>query len=195
MNHAVCPYCRAPLGEDSTNCPVCGTPHHADCFEENGGCTVFGCSAAPPTEPKVSIDVRELHIPHPSSPSSINHAPPPPPTPGTSPLLTPPLFSSLGYGVAGSAATPVASSRMPELDLLNPDGELSARSRTAFLVLGALFGWTGAHSFYAGWTKKGLVQLGITVFSLGLAGIMVWIWAIIDICTISSDSEGIPFRT
>jgi hypothetical protein len=25
-------------------CPVCQTPHHAGCAEENGRCTVFGCN-------------------------------------------------------------------------------------------------------------------------------------------------------
>ena len=28
-------------------CPECGIPHHAECWEENGGCTTFGCRAAP----------------------------------------------------------------------------------------------------------------------------------------------------
>ena len=57
-----------------------------------------------------------------------------------------------------------------------------------------LLGAFGAHSFYAGSTKKGLLQLGITVLTLGMAGVMVWIWAVIDICTISTDNDGIPFR-
>ena len=36
-------------------CPGCGTPHHHDCWEENQGCTVFGCSHAPKDEPKTTI--------------------------------------------------------------------------------------------------------------------------------------------
>jgi hypothetical protein len=48
---------------DETNvllCPGCATPHHADCFAENGGCTVFGCSAAPPEEPKLRLTGSEI---------------------------------------------------------------------------------------------------------------------------------------
>lgn len=52
-----CPYCRAEIfPTDRTRvCPACHTPHHADCWEENKGCTVFGCSMAPPDEEKISL--------------------------------------------------------------------------------------------------------------------------------------------
>ncbi len=44
-----CPYCRFPIkaGEAVTVCPECGVPHHADCWQENGGCTTYGCRQAP----------------------------------------------------------------------------------------------------------------------------------------------------
>jgi Prokaryotic RING finger family 1 len=51
---AVCPYCRTEV-DNSVRCPICTTPHHPECWEENGGCTVFGCSEAPPDEPKISL--------------------------------------------------------------------------------------------------------------------------------------------
>jgi TM2 domain-containing membrane protein YozV len=196
MNDPVCPYCRAPLDEPAaslTVCPVCGTPHHADCFEENGGCTVFGCSAAPPAEPKLSIAEPELHAPAAPATPAISHALPPPPL-STAPVLTAPLFSSAGYGVSAPIATSAVHT-IREPDLLGLDTDSTARSRTAFLVLGALLGWAGAHSFYAGSTKKGLIQLGITLLTLGIAGLMVWMWAIIDICTITTDNDGVPFKT
>jgi len=196
MNDAVCPYCRGQLNEATaslTICLACGTPHHADCFEENAGCTVFGCSAAPPAEPKLSIGAVELHSPAPSQAPAANPVPPPPPPPGAV-VVAPPLFGSTGYATSAPVAMRVAS-QTREIDLLNPDFEASAKNRTTFIVLGALLGWTGAHSFYAGSIKKGVVQLCITVFTLGMAGMMVWIWAIIDICTISNDGHGIPFRS
>jgi hypothetical protein len=45
----VCPYCRFPIkaGEPVQICPSCGEPHHLDCWQENGGCTVYGCRASP----------------------------------------------------------------------------------------------------------------------------------------------------
>lgn len=41
-----CPYCKTPLkeGDDVVLCPSCQILHHADCWEENKGCSTFGCS-------------------------------------------------------------------------------------------------------------------------------------------------------
>lgn len=56
-----CPYCREAIaGFDSTLCPTCGTPHHSDCYSENGGCTVFGCDQAPGDETKITLGARDL---------------------------------------------------------------------------------------------------------------------------------------
>ena len=62
MTAEVCPYCRGPLlaEEPVTECEGCGTRHHADCFEENGGCTIFGCTKAPVDEPKMTISAPDL---------------------------------------------------------------------------------------------------------------------------------------
>ena len=41
-----CPYCQAPIkpGVNVVLCPVCGMPHHSECWAENGhSCTTFGC--------------------------------------------------------------------------------------------------------------------------------------------------------
>jgi hypothetical protein len=40
-----CPYCRAAIGDlDAVaRCERCATPYHPTCFEENGGCAVYGC--------------------------------------------------------------------------------------------------------------------------------------------------------
>lgn len=42
----VCPFCKTEIKEgDSVKvCPACGIPHHEGCWEENKGCTTFGCS-------------------------------------------------------------------------------------------------------------------------------------------------------
>jgi hypothetical protein len=44
-----CPYCQTPIqsGEPVVLCHLCGMPHHTDCWQENGGCTTFGCGGAP----------------------------------------------------------------------------------------------------------------------------------------------------
>ena len=62
MSGASCPYCRAAFEADDTivACSGCQTEHHADCLQENGGCTVFGCSQAPAEEPKISVSDQDL---------------------------------------------------------------------------------------------------------------------------------------
>ena len=41
----ICPYCKTEIkeGEEVKVCPECGIPHHSACWEENKGCTTFGC--------------------------------------------------------------------------------------------------------------------------------------------------------
>lgn len=42
----MCPFCRTEIREEDAVavCPACGIAHHKGCWEENGGCTTFGCS-------------------------------------------------------------------------------------------------------------------------------------------------------
>jgi len=44
-----CPYCRFTFkrGTALLRCPACSAAHHDDCWTDNGGCAVVGCSAAP----------------------------------------------------------------------------------------------------------------------------------------------------
>ena len=46
-NHVgkTCPYCKTEIkeGEEVKYCSSCGIPHHLACWEENKGCTTFGC--------------------------------------------------------------------------------------------------------------------------------------------------------
>ncbi len=69
------------------------------------------------------------------------------------------------------------------------------KSRIGYILLGIFFGSFGVHSFYAGYTKKGVIQLLITILSFGLLSLVSFIWAIVDICTVNQDSQGIPFES
>ena len=42
----ICPFCKTEITEADTVkvCPACGIPHHEGCWNENHGCTTFGCS-------------------------------------------------------------------------------------------------------------------------------------------------------
>jgi hypothetical protein len=44
----VCPYCQSPIkrGVAVVTCPKCNIPHHQECWNENHGCTTYGCQNA-----------------------------------------------------------------------------------------------------------------------------------------------------
>jgi TM2 domain-containing membrane protein YozV len=199
MSDTVCPYCRGPvLAEDvPVVCNGCGAPHHSDCYEENGGCTVFGCACAPPEEPKVSVSTPDLVSATAATavaapPVVSRTAPPPPPGVNQARVTTLADLEHIANRVVpsmfGSFEEPVPEPAEEEIPT-------DPKSRVSYMVLGALLGAFGAHNFYAGYYKKAWLQLAITVLSVGFAGIMSWIWAVIDICTIDRDSHGVLFTS
>ena len=56
---AVCSICLSPIAEtDSrTACPSCNAEYHSECWTENGGCAVYGCSQAPAVESRRAIEI------------------------------------------------------------------------------------------------------------------------------------------
>ncbi|HEU5413599.1 MAG TPA: NINE protein [Candidatus Angelobacter sp.] len=201
MTPAVCPYCRCPVDvaeREQTVCAGCGTPHHSDCYAENGGCTVFGCSAAPPDEPKLNVAAPDLSALELAgviqTGAAIPKGPLPPPmvNGGQAPTATP--FSTAGSVLFRSMPAPAAAAA-PALTYLDLVPDADRKSRNTFILLGALLGMFGAHNFYAGYTNKALVQLGITVLSVGFASPMTWVWAVIDAFTVEADSSGVKFKS
>jgi hypothetical protein len=53
-----CPYCQTNIKEnaDKIICSSCRTPHHRECWEENKGCTTYGCENNPNTNRK-KVDI------------------------------------------------------------------------------------------------------------------------------------------
>jgi TM2 domain-containing membrane protein YozV len=193
MIATVCPYCRGEIEatpEQELVCEGCGTQHHRDCYEENGGYTVFGGRGAPAEEPKLSIAAPDLAQPAAPAPARPYAAPspPPPPMPGAV-ASSPPVAESAGR-LLGSSVVPSIFSTYAE-----PEPVHEPKSRTTFILLGALLGPFGAHNFFAGYTKKAIAQLAITAVTVGFAAPMTWIWAVIDICTIDRDNYGVNFTS
>lgn len=56
----ICLICQCPIENDEPKhlCPSCNKPYHAECWTQNKGCAVYGCSMVPPTEA-----LNELEIP------------------------------------------------------------------------------------------------------------------------------------
>jgi hypothetical protein len=203
MTTEVCPYCRASITETepTTICSGCGTKHHQDCYQENGGCTIFGCACAPAEEPKLSVSVPDLRAIETTATEVVTTAgaalPPPPPPPRRSPPATIAELQQITNSVVptmfGSFSDFDSMSRPePEQDQIHSG---PPKRRTTFILLGALLGAFGAHNFYAGYHKKAGIQLALTVLTVGFASPMSWIWAIIDICTVSKDSWGVQFES
>ena len=72
----------------------------------------------------------------------------------------------------------------------------NAKSQTVYILLGALpgaFCFPGIHNLYAGYITQGLIQLLGSVLTCGILWIPMYIWAIVEICTIKQDAEGNDF--
>jgi TM2 domain-containing membrane protein YozV len=196
MTTLVCPYCRTNIaaGDEPLICEGCGVAHHADCYAENGGCTIFGCSKAPADEPKVSVSTPELTVASKPPPARVERRLPPPPPPG----VTPPPATAADLQHVANRVVPSIFGGFAGEDNTTPVEEAvvrEPRKRTTYIVLGALLGAFGAHNFYAGYHKKAGIQLGITLLTVGFGSPMSWLWAVIDICTIDRDVRGVQFES
>ena len=233
----VCPYCRTPIDDDTNrqDCSGCGTPHHADCYAENGGCTVFGCSQAPADEPKVTISVDDsaaatavAPVPAIAEPAPAAIEPRQPEAgwhpPSVLGLSAPPLNAETAQSQASEAASAEISSTVaapppaPDSTAIAPPplppgvmptylpapatpmslAELYAtyqppKSRVVYVLLGIFLGALGVHNFYAGYIRKAAAQLCISLFTCFYGSFVSWIWAIVEVCTVNQDSEGVQF--
>ncbi|MCZ2156325.1 MAG: NINE protein [Bryobacterales bacterium] len=193
MNEHICPYCRTEMEDASAvvRCPVCSTPHHRECWEENGGCTVFGCEATPIEEAKVVVSGHELGRPdmYPVFAASDTTGVPPPPA--TSGLSGSGMFNSTNP--MGNALSILGFSE-PEVHGFSLTGiELTGHTdRRTYTLLGFFFGYLGVHNLYANRMSVGIIQLCVTVFTCFLAAPIVWIWALVEICTLDRDGDGLP---
>lgn len=107
--------------------------------------------------------------------------PGPQPAPGARPAPETAGLNSaqgLGAGRANLPAGPTAPGRNLKL----------------FILLGALFGYTGAHNFYAGYWGTALVQVLLTAATmlLGFGFFVSWLWALIELLVVHTDARGRP---
>lgn len=54
-----CAVCLSPVESeaDETTCPACHALYHSECWQENGGCAVYGCSQVAPTQKRQDIEI------------------------------------------------------------------------------------------------------------------------------------------
>lgn len=55
----VCAICLTAItvADAKTTCPECQAKYHADCWQENGGCAVYGCPQVPPVEKRQAMEI------------------------------------------------------------------------------------------------------------------------------------------
>jgi TM2 domain-containing membrane protein YozV len=207
--NAACPYCRTeidPADDGRMECSSCGAPHHQDCFAENGGCTVFGCAQAPADEPKISLTGQELISSPPaiaqtldSSAPAATIAPPPPPVLSprdTTSVPAPPPLPGRGNTPLPPSVVTYNSTGLTAAELYA--GVDAHKNRAVYVLLGLFLGFLGAHSFYAGYYRRGAAQASLSVFSWwlfsqGYGSLISWLWAVVEICMISKDADGVQF--
>ena len=68
----------------------------------------------------------------------------------------------------------------------------SPRSKMAAGLLAIFLGPLGIHNFYLGFNKRGLIQLLITVLTLGIGSIVTWIWGLVEGISILTAEPGSP---
>ena len=56
---STCAICLSPIKPDEgqVRCPSCQTPYHAECWNENRGCAIYGCPQVPPTEKRDEMEI------------------------------------------------------------------------------------------------------------------------------------------
>ncbi len=77
----------------------------------------------------------------------------------------------------------------------SPYPETEQKSKLAAGLLGIFLGAWGIHNFYIGNTTRGVIQLLLTIFSCGIAGIWGFIEGILILAgSINTDANGVPFK-
>ena len=99
----------------------------------------------------------------------------------------------MGYGMPMNQGTPIGHWNQPTY--VGPIIATAQKNRLSYILLGIFLGNLGIHNFYAGYNSKGITQLlislllGIFIFPI----LIVWVWVLVEICTVTVDEQGIPF--
>jgi TM2 domain-containing membrane protein YozV/DNA-directed RNA polymerase subunit RPC12/RpoP len=80
-----------------------------------------------------------------------------------------------------------------EIPIASYAGPQPACSRAVYILLGLFLGAFGVHNFAAGRTGPAVAQLLVTIFLFWLIVpvIVIWIWVIIELCSVTRDGRGV----
>jgi len=73
-----------------------------------------------------------------------------------------------------------------------------AKDRVIYVLLAVFLGSIGIHNFFAGYNRNGIIQLVVSlttgIITCGISSFAMWVWAIIEACTIKCDANGVNFK-
>ena len=101
--------------------------------------------------------------------------------------------SLLAAGMQMPPTAPAAARTAPAYGAPSAAAMADRKDRVAYVLLAVLLGF-GVHNFYAGYKRNGLIQLLVSIFSCGLLWPVMWIWSVIEACTVTQDANGIAFK-
>ena len=100
----------------------------------------------------------------------------------------------MGYGMPMNQGTPMGQWNQPTY--VGPIYASPPKNRVIYIILGLFLGGMGVHNFYAGYNSKGITQLLVWLLgfaTFGLTWIFLFIWILVELCTVTSDAHGVPF--
>jgi TM2 domain-containing membrane protein YozV len=123
--------------------------------------------------------------PGPQGPGQAGAWPPPPPPP---PAYGPPGQPGPPPGYPAYGPPPPGYGYAPQIP--------GQKSKLVAGLLGIFLGGFGIHRFYLGYTTIGIVQIVVTVCTLGLGALWGFIEGILILVgsTITTDAKGIPLK-
>jgi TM2 domain-containing membrane protein YozV len=106
---------------------------------------------------------------------------------------TPLQQTQLAAGLPVPPPSPYSAPAAPQYHPIQSQHHPDAKDRVAYVLLAVLIGF-GIHNFYAGYTNRALIQLLVSILTCGIGWIFMWIWGIVEACTVIQDSNGVRFK-
>jgi len=167
--------------------------------------TINPVSVQPPELPAAPVpmesDSQIYQNPRPIS-RLVPKAPPPPP-----PLNQGPTFFCKHCGNQVIAAAVICTScgaptgngaaSVPMTVNINPLAHSNRKSRLTYVLLAFFLGGLGIHNFYSGHVLSGIFKILLSFFgffTFGITWLLTFIIVLIEMCTVTQDSNGIPFN-
>jgi TM2 domain-containing membrane protein YozV len=95
------------------------------------------------------------------------------------------------------APTGNGAANVPMTVNINPLAYSNRKSRVAYVLLAFFVGGLGIHNFYSGHIMSGLFKILLSFFgffTFGVTWLLNFVIVLIEMCTVTQDSNGIPFN-